>query len=61
MFATFLPSVLTAKVSANSLSVERVLKQAQGLLYSGEFPGTHEDDVIAVIDDLQDLINSIRR
>ena len=46
MFATFLPSVLTAKVSANSLSVERVLKQAQGLLYSGEFPGKPKRGVI---------------
>ena len=63
MISNKLPSVLQAKNLADSLSMERALKQIRSLLISEVVPRTPEieDKVNASLDDIQTMIDSIDR
>lgn len=59
-----LPSVLLAKNPADSLSMERALKQIQCLLAQVEVlegDDSGEDMLLASLDDIQTMIDSIDR
>lgn len=63
MWSNRLPSILNAPLSADSLSMERALKQIQFLLQQVPYydiPG-REDEIQASLDAVQTMLNAINR
>ena len=61
MLLPYLPSVLQTANPANSLSMERALKQIQDLLCMADLPKSQEDRRNASLDDLDTMIAAINR
>lgn len=62
MQSPHLPSILQAKNEANSISMERSLKQIQDLLMNLHTSNlADEDRLMASLDDIETMLESIKR